>query len=170
MGRPGVVTGSTSSPLGPGSACVAKGLRRRRVRRSESTTSRDLPKLRRVSGHDKFSRRLEHMRVPMHPGKEDVRVTSAFHSCQILESRKDARFLHLICENGTHAGAARGSWVRPGRRLVTLTRLDAQVEDILAGRERAGGEVGEGARRVIGAVEIDDDSPFGRGRGKKEPA
>jgi len=34
---------------------------------------------------------------------------------------------------------------------------DAGRKTILSWRQRTGGEVGEGARRVVGLVEIDDD-------------
>ena len=36
-----------------------------------------------------------------------------------------------------------------------LAGFDGDVEDVLFGRERAGGEVGEGAGRVVGSVEVD---------------
>src|SRR4051812_38143609 len=58
-----------------------------------------------------------------------------------------------------------GRWERRERvrrsviAVALLSGLDAELEPVLRGRQRAGGERGEGARRVVGPVEVQHHLP-----------
>src|SRR5207245_11469807 len=71
-----------------------------------------------------------------------------------------------ISERGTPARGLRPSVV-PVRRLA---RLDPQRQPVLLRRQGAGGVGGEGARRGVGLVEVEDDLPVLREVGVEEPA
>src|SRR5690606_30284851 len=58
---------------------------------------------------------------------------------------------------GAQAASFRGSLLRHGLAIGLLAGLDMQVQPVFRRWQRAGGEQGEGARRVVGAVEIDHD-------------
>src|SRR5690606_40430610 len=64
--------------------------------------------------------------------------------------------------------ACRDSGAGPGVRL--LAGGHRQVEAVLRRRQRAGGEVGERAGRIVGAVEVERDPALGVRRGGVEVA
>src|SRR5688572_113827 len=70
-----------------------------------------------------------------------------------------------VCDEKTLTGPA-------GRSVgdIGLPGLDADRQAVLLRRQRTGRELGEGAGRVLGAVEVEDDAAVAGEVGVEEPA